>query len=90
VTDSGHATEFQIFLSGLASTAMLHLGEMPDPDTNETRLNLPLAAQTIDLLTMLRDKTTGNLAQEEDLFFERLLYDLRLRYVNKSRGEQKG
>ena len=81
-------SEFQIFLSGLATTALLHLGEMPDPDSDEARENLPLAAQTIDLLTMLRQKTQGNLTEAEDQLFERLLYDLRVRYVNKSQNKK--
>lgn len=80
------AIDFRTFLLSLASTALLHLGAMPDPDTNTPQPNLPLARQTIDLLNMLRDKTAGNLTPDEDQLFENLLYDLRLRYVQQSRG----
>lgn len=87
MTADAKATEFQIFLSGLASNALMHLGEIPYPETNEAQVNLPLAGQTIDILSMLREKTRGNLNTEEDELFERLLYDLRVRYVNRSSSE---
>lgn len=78
--------DFRTFLLSLASTALLHLGAMPDPDTNTPQTNLPLARQTIDLLSILREKTAGNLTPDEDQLFENLLYDLRLRFVQQSRG----
>jgi len=63
---------------------MLQLGAIPDPETNESTTNLPLARQSIDILTMLHDKTKGNLTEEEEELFENLLYDLRLRYIEKT------
>jgi hypothetical protein len=50
---------------------------------------LELARHSIDLLTMLREKTTGNLNAEEEALFERLLYDLRLLYVGRTQGSNK-
>ena len=85
--DHTQPSAFQIFLSGLASSALLHLGEFPDPETNQPHTNLPMASQTIDILAMLRQKTKGNLTDEEDRLLERLLYDLRVRYVNRSGSE---
>jgi hypothetical protein len=89
MADTHQPSEFQIFLSGLASNALLYLGEIPDPETNHPRINLTLAQQTIDILSMLRDKTQGNLTVEEDELFERLLYDLRVRFVNRSQSDKK-
>jgi hypothetical protein len=40
-----------------------------------------MAKHTIDLLTLLRQKTKSNLIPEEDKLLDSLLYDLRLRYV---------
>ena len=76
--------ELRTFLLSLASNAMLQLGAIPDPETNESTTNLPLARQSIDILTMLREKTTGNLTDEEEELFENLLYDLRLRFIEKT------
>jgi hypothetical protein len=72
----------------LASSAFVHLGDAPHPETGESvPPNLPLAHQAIDILAMLREKTKGNLTQEEEKFLENLLTDLRLRFVQKSTGK---
>jgi hypothetical protein len=79
------AIDFTAFVLGLASTAMIQMGAAPEPETNEVRKNLVLARQTIDLLGMLREKTRGNLTDEEQRFFDALLYDLRVRFVEAQR-----
>ena len=75
---------FATFLLSLSSSAFGHLGVMPDPETGETKKNLPLAKQTIDLLGLLREKTRNNLTPEEDNLFDSLLYDLRMHYIRES------
>lgn len=80
----GPTSDFNAFVLGLASQAMLSLGVMPDPQTNERDVSLPLACQTIEILAMLETKTKGNLDSEEAALLERILYDLRLRYVDCS------
>ncbi|OPX20137.1 MAG: hypothetical protein BZ151_05325 [Desulfobacca sp. 4484_104] len=74
---------FSSFLISLSSSAFLHLGDLPDPATGETKKDLPLAKQTIDLLGLLREKTRNNLTTEEENLFDHLLYDLRMRYVKE-------
>jgi hypothetical protein len=78
--------DFTAFVLGLASTAMIQMGAAPEPETNEVHKNLVLARQTIDLLGMLREKTRGNLTDEEQRFFDALLYDLRLRFVEAQKA----
>ena len=77
--------DFNTLVLGLASTALIHLGETAHPETKKTELNLDLARQSMDLLGMLRDKTRGNLTPEEEKFFDSILADLRLRFVEASR-----
>lgn len=77
--------EFSTLLLSLASSVVLHLGEMPRPDTGKVERNLELAKQTIDLLGMLQEKTRGNLTKDEADLFESLLYELRLKYVQAVR-----
>jgi hypothetical protein len=72
------------FIFSLSSSALVHLGDIPDPDTKDSRVDLPLAKQIIDTLGMLQEKTKGNLAPDEDNLLKSILYDLRLRYVQKS------
>jgi hypothetical protein len=83
--------DFYTFVLSLASSAFVHLGDAPHPETGEpVPPDLPLAQQTIDILAMLREKTKGNLTQEEEKFMENLLMDLRLRFVQKSSGKPAG
>lgn len=72
------------FILSLSSSALVHLGEIPDPERKDTSINLPLAKHIIDTLGMLEQKTKGNLDPEEDRLMKSLLYDLRLKYVQKS------
>ncbi|MDR1920875.1 MAG: DUF1844 domain-containing protein [Candidatus Adiutrix sp.] len=72
---------FAGLLIGLATSALMHLGENPEPGAPPTPPNLPAAQHTIDLLAILQDKTRGNLQAEEASLLETLLYDLRLKFV---------
>jgi hypothetical protein len=80
--------EFSTFLLGLASSALIHLGDAPHPETGTPQKDLVLARQSVDLLTLLREKTQGNLTPEEDRFFDNLLADLRLRFVEASKSSK--
>ena len=73
--------EFAMFLSSLAMQAYMALGE--ETDLGPGRLNPPQAKYLIDVLGMLQEKTKGNLSPEEADMLEALLYDLRLKYVEK-------
>jgi hypothetical protein len=76
---------FSSFLLSLSSSTLLHLGEVADPQSGEKKKDLTLAKQSIDIIRLLRDKTKGNLTQEEEKLLEHLLYDLRMRFVNASK-----
>jgi hypothetical protein len=76
--------DFSTFILSLVTSAMVHLGEAPHPD-GENHKDLPLAMQTIDIIALLREKTQGNLSEEETRLLEDVLYDLRLRYVAAAR-----
>ena len=69
----------------LSSSALLHLGEIADPQTGEKKEDLPLAKHSIDTIGMLKEKTKGNLTKEEDQFLESILTDLRWRYVKATK-----
>jgi len=76
---------FSSFLLSLSSSTLLHLGEVADPQSGEKKKDLALAKQSIDIISLLRDKTKGNLTQEEEKLLDHLLYDLRMRFVNASK-----
>jgi len=71
----------------LGSSALLHLGELEHPDAGGPHQDLALAKHTIDILAMLEEKTKGNLTPAEAKLISSLLYDLRLRYVETSKGK---
>ena len=73
---------FSTFILGLASTALIHLGEAPDPETGRRTVSLELARQSIGLLDLLEQKTRGNLTADEQQLFSSLLTDLRLKFVS--------
>ena len=72
---------FSSLILSLSSTAFLHFGEIPDPGTGEKRKDLALAKHAIDTIAMLKEKTEGNLTEEEKQFIENVLTDLRWRFV---------
>jgi hypothetical protein len=76
---------FTAFVVSLATTAAIHLGDLADPATGE-RLepNLEGATQMIEILSLLEEKTRGNLTAEERQVLEQVLYELRVRYLEAS------
>jgi hypothetical protein len=75
--------DFSGFLFSLSTTAMYHFGDFPDPVTKESRRNLAAAKQTIDILTILKTKTEGNLDADENQLLDDILYELRMRFVKE-------
>ena len=77
---------FDLFIQGLAMEALIGLGDAPHPTTRKQAVNLPHTKYLIDLLGVLEEKTKGNLTVDEERLFKDLLYQLRMRYLNKSGG----
>jgi hypothetical protein len=75
---------FASFIFSLSTTAMYHFGDFPDPVTKEARRNLPAAKQTIDILSILKMKTEGNLDEDEKQLLDDILYELRMRFVKET------
>jgi hypothetical protein len=61
----------------------MHLGEAPHPETGAVDKDVAMARQTIDLIGMLEEKTKGNLTGAEERLIAQILYDLRMRYVER-------
>jgi hypothetical protein len=81
--------DFATFIMSLSQSAVLHLGEIPHPETNQIEKNLPLARQTIDLLGVLEEKTKRNLTGDEERLLTQVLFDLRMRFVEVQKAEAK-
>ncbi|MEN8139755.1 MAG: DUF1844 domain-containing protein [Thermodesulfobacteriota bacterium] len=72
---------FTHFLISLNTSALFHLGDLPDPVTGQTKQDLVLAMHTIDTLVLLQEKTKGNLSAEEANMLDKFIHDLKMRYV---------
>ncbi len=75
---------FAGLIFSLSHTALIQLGEALDPSTNKKEKNTAAAKQTIDLISLLEEKTKGNLSKDEELLVKNVLYDLRMRFVQNS------
>ena len=74
--------DFSTFILSLSTSALYQMGMVEAPDDGEVgEPNKALARQTIDTLEMLRDKTRGNLDDEEAKLMDSLLYELRMHFV---------
>jgi hypothetical protein len=86
----GSGITFTGFVLSLATTAAVHFGDIADPGTGKPGdANLVAAAQMIEIITMLQEKTQGNLSDPEAQLVEDLLYELRMRYVEAQQGEKR-
>ncbi len=74
---------FPTFIASLNASALVHLGVIEDPVSGKAEKNLPMAKQTIDIISMLQQKTAGNLTPDEDGMLKSILYDLRIMYVKE-------
>ncbi len=75
---------FMMMIASLGAQAATCLGMVPE--AGEDKLDLPAAKYTIDLLTVLAEKTEGNLTEEEKSYLDSQLYALRMRFVEASKG----
>ena len=88
--DHAHDQEVEVnflnYVTSLGFQAMIFMGEIPNPVSNKTEKNLVQSKFLIDTLAMLKDKTVGNLTDQEKQFLENTIYELQLRYVQISKG----
>lgn len=83
--ESEAEADFNIFITSLGMQAMIFMGEMENPITNETKVELPRAKYLIETISMIKDKTKGNLTTEENKLIDDMLYTLRLKYAEKAK-----
>ncbi|MEA3415545.1 MAG: DUF1844 domain-containing protein [Thermodesulfobacteriota bacterium] len=74
---------FATFIFSLNTSALMHLGVLEDPASGKKVKNLAMGKQTIDILSMMEEKTKGNLSKEEESMLKNILYDLKIIYVKE-------
>lgn len=84
------AITFVGFVFSLAHTAAVHLGDVSDPVSGKPgEVHLPSAQQMIDILALLEEKTRGNLTAEERQLLERVVFELRMRFLEVAQARPK-
>ena len=76
---------FSNLIMSVSTSALMYLGAIPDPQTGQTHLNVDAAKQQVDLLLMFKEKTEGNLSDEENRLLDEILYELQMRFVKLSK-----
>ncbi len=77
---------FSSFVFSLGTSSLMLMGESLDPQQPSPPVNLPQAKEIIDILSMLEEKTKGNLSSEEASVIGDMLYTLRMKYVSATSG----
>lgn len=72
---------FTALIMSLNTSVLYHLGEIASPNSAKFEKDLVLAKQTIDTLSLLQDKTKGNLTEDEENLLKNIIFDLKMRYV---------
>ena len=80
--------DFANYVASLGFQALVFMGEIPNPITNETQKNLPQSKFLIDTLLLLRDKTKGNLTDQEDKLLNGSIYELQMKFIEVLQKEQ--
>ena len=73
--------DFSGFILSLNASALIHLGEIPDPHSKKREVNIPAAKHTITILEILAENTEGNLTEEEKQLLDDMIYNIRMKYV---------
>lgn len=77
--------DFSTFVLSIASTALLQLGEVPNPENGKLEMDLILAKHSIDVLDMIKEKICTGLNEDESRLLDGVLYELHMKYVIKSK-----
>jgi hypothetical protein len=85
--DAHIPANFSSFVISMGSSALMLMGEQLSPQQPSLPVNLPQAKEIIDLLSMLEEKTRGNLTSDEQGVLEDMLYALRMKFISLSSGQ---
>lgn len=78
-----HEPSFTVFISSLTMQAMIALGRLKNPLTDNTEKNMDHARYLIDTISILKEKTQGNVTPQEENLLSESLYNLRMIYVEE-------
>ena len=77
---------FGVLISSLVTQILFALGAIEDPKTKKRYLDLAMAKHNIDMLSVLEEKTSGNLTEQEKKLLDSALYEVRMAYVQAAQA----
>jgi hypothetical protein len=80
----GPTIDFPSYILSYYTQGLVLLGEVPNPYTNKKEEDVEAARHTIDILSMIEEKTKGNLSKDEQQLLESVLYELRMKFMAKT------
>ena len=83
-SSQGPLIDFRSYILSYYTQGLVLLGEVPNPYTNKKEEDIEASRHTIDILTMLNEKTKGNLSDEERQLLESVIYELRMKFMAKT------
>ncbi len=84
-----HAQLFLYLLSSFEMSALVQMGKIKNPATDKLERDLVQAQLSIDIIDMLKEKTKGNLNEDEEKFLENMSAQLKLNYVDEMEKDKK-
>jgi hypothetical protein len=79
---------FQYLVVMFQNLAMQQMGKLINPITNKLERDLLQARITIDMIRMIKEKTAGNLSEEEQGFIDHVLLDLQMNYIDEAKRDE--
>lgn len=76
---------FETFVLSLGTATMISLGEVENPVLKKKDVNIESAKQNIELLELMKIKTAGNLDEREAQILDGILYEARMKFVEKTK-----
>ena len=86
--DQDEELNFSNYAASLGFQALIFMGEIPNPVTQEVEKNLAQSKFLIDTLVLLREKTKGNLTDQEDKLLNGSIYELQMKFIEILQKEQ--
>ena len=86
--DGGEELNFSNYVASLGFQALIFMGEIPNPVTQEVEKNLAQSKFLIDTLVLLREKTKGNLTEQEGKLLNGSIYELQMKFIEILQKEQ--
>lgn len=87
--NSSPEINFETFILSVGTAAMMALGEIENPMTKKKEVDIESAKQNIRILEILAEKTKGNLEDREEKMLQGVVYEVRMKFVEKS-GQKSG